>query len=436
MADVDTIKAIQLKKVQSLVLRASYENEFYRRLFADAGVAAAEISSLEEFAARVPTISKPDFVADQATDPPFGRRFAHARELGVPLFVNTTSGTSGQGQEIHMQTGPELQVTGEVYSYWFRWAGLEPGNQLFLTLPITMFAGGVLEYHGAVCYGLTVHSVGNYEASRKVTLMRRFEPEAVLANTSYMGRLESLLGSEPLWPQLKCLLTGAEGAGIVFLQRLAEAWGVPVFDRYGSAQAGNDHLFTCEMGIGDPSRPGMMHNIDPYVLLEVVDPDTGRHVNEGEEGELIITSLYRTDTPLIRCRIGDWAVYHGPDYCTCGRPFMGVETASIFRRDDVKKIKGVGVWPQAVNDAIFAAADVAEYQVTLTSEQGADIATVGVMSKLPLQGEELVHLQRRVADNLRDKTGINFEIIILQPGALDVGELKAKRWIDQRAHTV
>jgi phenylacetate-coenzyme A ligase PaaK-like adenylate-forming protein len=89
-----------------------------------------------------------------------------------------------------------------------------------------------------------------------------------------------------------------------------------------------------------------------------------------------------------------------------------------------------------VNDAIFAAADVAEYQVTLTSEQGADIATVGVMSKLPLQGEELVHLQRRVADNLRDKTGINFEIIILQPGALDVGELKAKRWIDQRAHTV
>src|SRR5262249_41267263 len=149
--------------------------------------------------------------------------------------VTTTSGTSGQGQEIHIQTAQEAQVMGIIYSYHFRWAGLSPGEQLFVAMPITLLAGGIVEYLAAVTYGLTAYPVGNYDAARKVRLMQRFRPEAILTNTSYMGRLGSLIDSATSWPELKCLSTGAEGGGIVYLKRLEETWGAPVFDRYGSA---------------------------------------------------------------------------------------------------------------------------------------------------------------------------------------------------------
>ena len=195
-----------------------------------------------------------------------------------------------------MQTAQELRGTGESYSYWFRWAGLDRGDRAF-PHPSDYDAGRWCpRVCRAVLSGLTVHPVGNYEAARKVELMLRFKPEAILGNTSYVGRLTSLLG-ERRWTGLKALLTGAEGGGLVYLDRLAEAWGAPVFDRYGSSQAGNDHLFTCESGIGTANRPGMMHNIDPLMLVEVIDPETGDHVRDGEQGELIITNLYRMDTP-------------------------------------------------------------------------------------------------------------------------------------------
>lgn len=436
LADREYILTVQFRLVKELLYRAWSTNDFYRERFRAARVSPENVTSLGQFARAVPTISKSEFLADQEADPPFGRRHAHARALGVPLFINTTSGTSGQGQEVHMQTAEELRGTGESYSYWFRWAGLDRGDQLFLTLPITMLAGGVLEYAGAVLSGLTVYPVGNYEAARKVELMLRFKPEAILGNTSYVGRLTSLLG-ERRWTGLKALLTGAEGGGLVYLDRLAEAWGAPVFDRYGSSQAGNDHLFTCESGIGTANRPGMMHNIDPLMLVEVIDPETGDHVRDGEQGELIITNLYRMDTPLIRCRIGDWAVYHEPGYCSCGRPFMGVETASISRRDDMKKVKGVGIWPQAVNNAVFSLPGVEEYQVMLaSSSEGADVATVKIVPRRELAAGEAEHLRSQASAKLRQATGIRFEVAVLRPGEIDVGDLKARRWIDERSHVV
>src|SRR5262249_52755873 len=137
----DEVRALQLMKVQALLERAAATNDFYRPRLRDVG----EVRSLEEFAARVPTIAKADFVADQEAAPPYGRRHAHARSRGEPLLVATTSGTTGQGTEIHAQTASELAGTLACYAHLFRWAGLERGDSLFLGLPITMMAGGQLE---------------------------------------------------------------------------------------------------------------------------------------------------------------------------------------------------------------------------------------------------------------------------------------------------
>jgi phenylacetate-CoA ligase len=426
--------ALQTKKVRHLLNKTWYNSAFYRKRYEAAHVDPEQIQTLEDFRNAIPTVSKEDFLEDQLEDPPFGRRGRYARELETPLVVTTTSGTSGQGQEIHVQTAREMTLTGEIYSYHFRWAGIMPGQQMFLAMPITLLGGGILEYHGGYVYGLTVYPVGNYDAPRKLELMRRFQPEVLLTNTSYMGRLGALQEPGDAWPNLRCLSTGAEGEGFSYLERLQDTWGARVYDRYGSSQAGNDHMFTCDEGIGTAGRPGLLHNIDPYMLLEVVDAATGKPVRDGELGELVITDLYRTDTPLIRCRLNDQAVYHPAAYCACGRAFGGIETASVTRADGMIKIKGVGVWPKAVADVVFGFPEIEEYQVVLAnSADGADVVTVRLSLRRGRTAEPAA-LVSRLESHLREKIGIRFLADLVPTGTLDMGEWKAKRWVDNRAH--
>lgn len=437
LATPEEIRAVQLQRVQRLLAFSMATNGFYGDRLRAAGVDPSGVNSLRAFAELVPTVSKSDFLLDQQADPPMGRRHAYARSLREPLFVCTTSGTTGQGQEIHAQTASEMSVTGRVYSYMYHWAGLDVGDQLFLTLPITMLGGGVLEYQGALSYGLSAYSVGTYDAERKVELMLRYQPEGVLANTSYMGRLGSIVAGLGDHPRPRSLITGAEGAGLAYLHRLEALWGARVYDRYGSTQAGNDHLFTCDQGIGTAQRPGMMHNLDPYVLLEVIDPETGQQAEDGQLGELVVTSLYRWDSPLIRCRIGDWGIYHDSSYCSCGRPFGGIEVASIFRRDDMRKVKGVQVWPKVVNDAVFESADVEEFRATLaTADDGTDTAAIELMLKREVPPNQGASVAEAVGDRLHDRIGIHFTVIARPFGSFEVDENKAKRWTDTRDHVI
>jgi phenylacetate-CoA ligase len=438
-ADRDEIRALQLLRVQELVGRAYVENAFYREHLGPVAADPRAISSIAEFAARIPTISKADFVADQQTLPPYGRRHTRALELEQGLFVYTTSGTSGQGQEIHMQTRAELEVTSNaVYPYLFRWAGLNPGDPLMLAMPVSMLGGGRLEYHGAIGYGLTMIPAGSYEAHQKVELIHRFRPRGIMANTSYLGRLGSLLAADDeARDTVATVLTGGEGSGFAWLERLQETWGATVADRYGSSQAGNDHMFTCEIGIGTPSRPGMLHNIEPSMLVEVVDPETGTQVADGEQGELVITNLYRMDTPLIRWRTGDRATYREAGYCGCGRPFSGVEVCSISRMDDMRKIKGVNVWPQAVDDALFAMPSVGDYQVVLTSTPGgADAILVRVLAAGGGVEDDrrAAPIRDEIAENLHRKVGLHFTVELVEESAFDPEQWKARRWVDQRTH--
>ena len=194
-------------------------------------------------------------------------------------------------------------------------------------------------------------------------------------------------------------------------------------------------MFTCEHGIGTVARPGLLHNIDPYVLLEVVDPATGRHVADGEKGEVVITSLYHLDTPVIRCRMKDLAVYRHGAYCGCGRHFAGIEIGSISRLDDMYRIKGINVWPQAIEEILLSFQEVDEYAVELsTTEDGSDAALLKVMPKAELAGDRAAALCAELAEAIRRKIALRFHVVALPPNSLARSQYKAKRWTDTRAH--
>lgn len=432
-AQPEAIRMLQLSKLQALLEKTWSVNPFYRDHWRTAGARPEQINSLDDFRERIPSVEKQNFLNDQLEAPPYGRRLQHALSLGEPLIVCNTSGTSRQGQEVHAQTAREFETTQHVYAHGFQWAGLSRGEGLFLTLPITLMPGGRCEYHGAMDYGLTVYAVGNYDAAQKLDLLRRFRPVALFGTTSYFAHLAAVSTETPPSPGMRVLITGGEHAGFSWLQRLEQAWHAKAYDRYGSTQSGNDHMFACEHGIGTREKPGTLHNTDPYHIVEVLNPETGRHVEHGEEGEIYMTSLYRTDTPAIRVRMRDRAVWHEPGSCPCGRPYSGAEMCSIGRMDDATKVKGVNIWPQAVDDLMFGIDEVDEYQVVLTSSSTeADIATVRVMPETTLSDGKAGDVVDRVARELRRRIGISFAVEMLEPGSLGRSEYKARRWIDHR----
>ncbi|WP_137391981.1 phenylacetate--CoA ligase family protein [Rhodoligotrophos defluvii] len=431
----EQLLAFQLQRLKALLAHVSSTNAFYSEVWRRHGVDIDRIDSLEDFTTGIPAVEKADFIADQEAEPPFGKRLRHLAGVPEPLMLFTTSGTSGQGQELHAQTRRELQGSAEVYSHMLRWAGLRPGDVALLTLPLTMLGGGRLEYHGAHDYGLTVLPAGNYDVERKLALIRRFRPKALIGTTSYFWHLAAVGGKAVREQGVEVLFCGGEGASLPWYRRLEEEWGARVFDRYGSTQSRNDHMFTCEEGIGSPDRPGLLHNIDSHVLLEVIDPRTGRHVRDGERGEVVITSLYHFDTPVIRCRMKDLATYRSGAYCRCGRQFSGIEIGSITRLDDMYRIKGINVWPQSIEQALLSFREVDEYEVVLsTSKDGSDHAELLFMPKSALSEDGAEALCAQLAEAIRSRIGLRFQVRALAPGGLARSEYKARRWIDRREH--
>lgn len=431
----DEMTALQWSKLGPLLKDVWNSNAFYRSLWQDSGASLDRIGGVEEFRSLIPTVDKAAFIADQERHPPFGLRhepILRSRKGHVPI---TTSGSSGQGVEIHLQSQEDVANHNALNRFYFRWAGLMPGDIVFLMMHVSLLAGGRCEYHAAVDYGLSVYPVAMHDTAKRVELLLRFRPKALLATTSYLGHLAAKSPIDLSQSGISALLCGAESASAKWFHRLEDSFGAKAFDRYGLSQMATDHMFTCERGVGTTDNPGVLHNIDPFVLLEVVDPETGRHVADGERGEIVLTSLYRTLVPVVRCRTNDSAIYRGPGSCDCGRCFSGIQAGSVQRMDDVKKVKGINIWPQAMDEAMFSFAEVRDYRVTLTSDSTE--ADVGTVEFLAPEGLDLLHLDRlasRIKAHLRDRIGIGFEVHAVASAFPEAASQKRQRWIEKRHH--
>ncbi len=431
-AEPDTLRSLQWSLLSPILAKANETNPFYADHWRRSGVDPGRIRSLADFVARVPVVRKKDFIRDQEDLPPFGRRAAHALNTGAPLRVFQTSGTSGQGQEVHVQTASEARAVDEIYRYLYLWAGLQPGDQVFLCYPVSMLGGGQMDLGSLQAYGCTVYPVGTYDAVHKLKLVERFAPSAISGMPSYLRRLASLEGYDAAKNSVRTLICSGESSGHRELSNLGQLWDASVSVFYGATQLRADPLFTCECGIG--TRPGeaILHNADPYFLMEVVSPETGQQVQDGEAGELVFTSLIHSVVPLLRCATGDRAVYREGGACRCGRSFSGVALGSIARLDDMRRIRGVNVWPSAIDEALAGLDGLREHRVILRRDvTGADVAIVELAFDEWQPPGDAAGLKARVAEILRNQVGIGFQVDLAPPSEPEGNQVK-RRWVDDR----
>lgn len=428
-------RSIQFGRLTALLERVAKTNPFYRERWAAAGMRLDDIRTFEDFTALVPTVDKAAFLADQATAPPFGSRFDAS--CGLVGQIHSTSGTSGLAKEIHVIGRDEIMPMARGYHYLFAWAGIEPGMRALLTLRLSTLAGGQTFTQGVMSYPLVPLFAADKSSEDKIDLLRDFDVDLLQAFSGYLQRLRSILerrGWSPAehLPALKAILTGLQAYDVAWMQEMADYWGVPIAEHYGSTQT-TLHMATCERGPTPHGERGMLHNVGDLVHVEVIDPETGEHVEPGEEGEIVVTTLFRHLVPVIRFRLGDKARYLPGEACPCGRPFDGVEAGTISRYDDMMKIKGVNFWPASAEGLIVNSPLVEDFVAEVSFDHaGAEVVTLTLEQHKDAAGADFDEEARAIRQAFKSKIGFDVTVQWAPPGALPHFDYKVARWRDAR----
>jgi phenylacetate-CoA ligase len=434
----EDFRAHQLAVLRRLLEDVRSSNPFYRDHWEAAGVELSRIDSFEAFTELIPPVDKAAFLHDQEEFPPYGRRYAPGIDaLGQ---IHSTSGTSGLGHEFHAIGRAEIAAMGRGYHYLFKWAGIDPGMRALLTLKLSTLAGGQTYTQGIMSYALVPLFAADKSTDDKIELMRTHNVQMLQAFSGYLQRMRSALEAQGLNPRddlpaLRAVVTGLQAYDPAWMEEISDYWAVPVAEHYGSTQT-TLHMATCEHGPTPGGERGMLHNFGDLVYLEVIDPQTGKHVAPGDEGEIVVTTLFRRLVPVIRFRLGDKARFLPASSCPCGRPFDGVEAGAITRYDDMMKIKGVNFWPGTMDTVVLSTEGIEEFLADVAySADGLEVVTLKLEPSAELSTEGREQVASKVARIFKDSVGFSVRVAWTAPGGLPRFDYKVNRWTDRRRLT-
>lgn len=425
----------------TLQVERALQSRFYRRKWRGA-VAADAIRSWDDLAS-IPVTRKDEVCDDIREHPPFGSRvIVDPRDV---VSIVETSGTSGKGKEVHVRTAADVDSIVRAEAIGFTWAGISAGTVVGFTTPVTMSAAGVLWFLTLDRLGANCLRLGNLDTDEKLRYMARYGVETIIAMPTYLTRLEAAARQMGMavateMPRLRTILVAGEARSTAWAREREQVWGATVHEQWGCTQGAV--TFACERGMAPEGRPGMLHGVPHLVLTEVVDPETSRQVGDGEYGEIVITPLGVEGAPLIRFATGDRARFRAASACSCGRPFDGIEASSVFRYDEMIKVKGINLWPSAVSAVVDQDGRVAEHRVTAALDsESREVLFVEVEFRQEVSGDERSASMEALRRDLRGATGVRVDVLewpgpsSLTSAVLGDGAAKAKRWRDLRAAT-
>ena len=221
--------------------------------------------------------------------------------------------------------------------------------------------------------------------------------------------------------RVRVLIVAGEPGGSIAAtrERLERGWGARVIDHYGVSEVG-PISFECWEG------PGALHVNEGEYICEVVDPSTGRSAPDGQAGELVVTNLGRTASPLIRYRTGD-IVIRRSDPCQCGRTWARLEGGILARTDDMINIRGVNVYPTAIESVVRRFPEIVEFRSTASRTEA--LWSLSIEIEPAPEAVDLPAVATKLSHQLRDALGLNIPVRIVEPGGLPRFEMKARRFV-------
>jgi phenylacetate-CoA ligase len=402
-------------------LNHAYENmPFYRSSFDGAGLTPGDIRTLEDIS-RLPFTNSEDIRAAY----PYGMLAVPKEEI---IRVHTSSGTTGKPKAIFF-TKKDIEGSADLIARCLVMTGTGRGDILQNMMTYGLFTGALVMHYGAEKAGVLVIPAGPGNTDRQITLMQDFGTTVVHIIPSYALYLSTVLQERGIDPgrdlKLRKAYLGAEPYSEETRRKIENMFGMDVYNCYGLTEMnGPGVAFECLNKNG-------LHVWEDHFLMEIIDPKTGEVLEEGEEGELVLTSLKRQAMPLIRYRTRDITRII-PGECACGRTHRRISRI-LGRSDDMFIARGVNIFPQQIEKVLMGVKGVAQnYQIVL---EPYDHITVRVeMAKGLFDGniEHLLSLQNELTEKIRAEIMVKPKVELIESGALPVTEGKAKRVLDNR----
>ncbi|MEM9797832.1 MAG: phenylacetate--CoA ligase PaaK [Pseudomonadota bacterium] len=417
LASRDEIAALQLDRLR-WSLRHAYENvPLYRAKFDAAGVGPDDLTHLSDLE-KFPFTEKEDLRQSY----PFGM-FAVPREDIVR--VHASSGTTGKPTVVGYTTG-DIDRWGDLVARCLRASGVRRGDMVHNAYGYGLFTGGLGAHYGIERLGATVVPVSGGMTARQVQLIEDFRPKAITVTPSYMLNILEEYRNQGLYPRAASLEVGIFGA---------EPWT-------GGMRAAIEDAFDMHAvdiyGLSEVMGPGVanecvetkdgLHIWEDHFYPEIIDPETGAVLEDGQEGELVFTTLTKEGMPVIRYRTRDLT-----------RLLPG--TARTMRRmekitgrsDDMIILRGVNVFPTQVEERVLAVAGLAPlFQIELFRDGNLDAMRVHVEAMPDLDPTGRQSVGAALTKGIKDMIGVSCHVVVADPGGVERSQGKARRVVDNR----
>jgi phenylacetate-CoA ligase len=413
--EIEAQQVVRLREMLDTILPA---NPFYRRKLARADV--SRLDSLEQLRG-LPFTTKSDLVEDQSVHPPFGSNLTFPQERYIR--IHQTSGTTGKPM-YWLDTEQSWNWWAECWKSVFAAAGVDRSDRIYFAFSFGPFIGFWAGWEGARQLGALAISGGAQTSAQRLKAIIDYGATVLVCTPTYALHLaaEARKAGIDLARNSAVRITihaGEPGASIPSTKRTIEdSWGAKCYDHAGATEVGA-FGFECQ------SQPGGIHVNETEFIVETIDSTTEQPAAPGAKGELVITNLGRSGSPVVRYRTGD-LVQTSLAGCPCGRTSLLLQGGVLGRVDDMVIVRGVNLFPAAIENVMREFPEIEEFRVEIFNQQAMRELKLIIE---PSSGQDsIVGLPERVSRVVRERIGIRPQVELVARGTLPRFELKAKRY--------
>jgi phenylacetate-CoA ligase len=426
----DELDARHLRKIKKLIQYAYDHSPLHRRIYGAAGLKPEDVRTWDDFYNHVPLTDKKDYVEDQD-------RFGLAAEAQGDDLISAyfhTTGTTGKFLHEHYSEYDAIKMA-SIYGYAWWDSGVRAGDSIFINHNFGFWLGLWHMYWAARFFGLTIYSGGGMTTDQRIDAILARRATMVAGTPTYLLRLAQRAeerGIDLSASAVKHMTAGGEpGLNVPVTRKAIEnAWGAVGIDAYGLSEVGIAHV---ECG----AHAGGVHVMEDAFHSFSADLETGMPVADNEVGENIVTAYSHLAQPFIKYRTHDLVRRCGHDDHGCGWNWAFLKGGVLGRTDFMVTIKGVNVYPSAVENLIGEVSALTnQYELHITHRDNMDRMLVKVEAARGLGGDYFARLSEELTQVIRERLGVTLETEIVPFGTMERFELKTRRIFDHRVSPI
>lgn len=418
----EELREVQSSRLIDCVKRMYEHVPYYRAKMDAAGVVPGDIKSVDDLS-KLPFSDKFDFRDNY----PFGTLAVPRQEI---VRFHSSSGTTGR-MKVVGYTQNDISLWTDCLCRSMSRCGVTKGDLVHIAYGYGLFTGGLGPHYACEKLGATAIPVSGGNTPRQIQILREWKPNVIMCTPSYMLHIADQMdamgvGQDEL--ELKCGIFGAEPWTLEMRDQIESKMGLRAFDIYGLSEI-------LGPGVGCAcDKSDLVHLEADHFIPEIVDPETGKPLPEGQLGELVFSSVTKEGTPMLRYNTHDLTrIFYGK--CECGRTTPRMEKVT-GRADDMLIIRGVNVFPTQIEAVMLTYSEVEpHYVIYVDRVNNLDRMTVKVEMTSAFFSDsikEIENTEKRLADDIASMTGVHAKIMLCEPRSLPRSEGKMKRVYDER----